>query len=139
MHWRDDSQEDDGPEVIVVLRELSHGWLEELTMQTLRTRLIRSCARQIGTTGSACSFRYIAGLKEGTCIDVHSKMIIVDDDVVRIGSANIANRSMGLDTECDLTIAADGREDVRTAIRGFRAELLAEHLASTPEKVRDHR
>ena len=32
--------EPDGPEIIVVLRELSHGWLEELTMQTLRTRLI---------------------------------------------------------------------------------------------------
>ncbi len=33
--------EPDGPEVIVVLRELSHGWLEELTMQTLRTRLVK--------------------------------------------------------------------------------------------------
>ena len=50
-------------------------------------------------------YPYIEGLKEGTCIDVHSKLMIVDDDIVRIGSANIANRSMGLDTECDLTIA----------------------------------
>ena len=32
--------EPDGPELILVLRELSHGWLEELTMQTMRTRLI---------------------------------------------------------------------------------------------------
>ena len=38
--------EPDGPEVVVVLRELSHGWLEELTMQTLRTQAHRAAARR---------------------------------------------------------------------------------------------
>jgi uncharacterized membrane protein YdjX (TVP38/TMEM64 family) len=43
---------------------------------------------------------------------------------------------MGLDTECDLCIAADGREDVTEAIASLRSQLLAEHLGFTPEGVR---
>lgn len=127
--------EPDGPEVVVVLRELSHGWLEELTMQTLRTRLIQKL-RDADVHGRlVISYPYIGGLAEGTCIDVHAKLIIVDDDYLRIGSANLANRSMGLDTECDLTIHAAGREDVRMAIRTLRFALLAEHLGASVAEV----
>ena len=128
-------REEDGPEIVVVLRELSHGWLEELTMQTLRTRLIEKLRAADSYNRFRVFYPYIAGLKSGVCIDVHSKMMIVDDDIVRIGSANLANRSMGLDTECDLTIEARGRDAVRNAIRGLRARLLAEHLGSEPQEV----
>jgi phosphatidylserine/phosphatidylglycerophosphate/cardiolipin synthase-like enzyme/uncharacterized membrane protein YdjX (TVP38/TMEM64 family) len=121
-------EEPDGPEVIVVLRELSHGWLEEVTMQTLRTRLIAKLRNADKHNRFRVFYPFIAGLKPGTCIDVHSKMIVIDDDIVRIGSANLANRSMGLDTECDLTIEARGRRDVQEQIRAFRSLLLAEHL-----------
>ena len=75
------------------------------------------------------------GLAEGTCIDLHSKMMAVDDEWLRIGSANINNRSMGVDTECDVAIEAAGRADVAQAIRNFRNKLLAEHLGVTPEEV----
>jgi phospholipase D1/2 len=129
--------EPDGPEVVVVLRELSHGWLEELTMQSLRTRLIERLRAADLHGRLRVYYPFIDGLKSGTCIDVHSKMIIVDDDIVRIGSANLANRSMGLDTECDLTIEALGRDDVRVAIRDLRAQLLAEHLGCEPALVRE--
>ncbi len=129
--------EDDGPEVIVVLRELSHGWLEELTMQTLRTRMIRRLGAADRHDRFRVFFPFIAGLQDETCIDVHSKMIIIDDDVVRIGSSNIANRSMGLDTECDFTIAADGREDVQKQIRALRSTLLSEHLGVSAEEVQE--
>jgi phospholipase D1/2 len=129
--------EPDGPEVIVVLRELSHGWLEELTMQTLRTRLIERLRAADVHGHFRVYYPFIDGLKSGTCIDVHSKMIVIDDEVVRIGSANLANRSMGLDTECDLTIEALDRDDVRETIRDFRAQLLAEHLGFEPAQVRE--
>jgi phospholipase D1/2 len=126
--------EPDGPEVIVVVRELSHGWLEELTMQTLRTRLIERLRQADKYDRFRVMYPYIQGLREGTCIDVHSKMIIVDDEYVRIGSANFANRSMGFDTECDLAIHAE-RKEVRDAIRELRCELLAEHLGTDPDAV----
>ena len=129
--------EPDGPEVVVVLPELSHGWLEELTMQTLRTKLIQRLRAADLHDRFRVYYPFIEGLKSGTCIDVHSKLMIVDDEIVRIGSANLANRSMGLDTECDLTIEALGREDVRAAICNLRAQLLAEHLGSEPARVRE--
>ena len=37
---------------------------------------------------------------------VHSKVMVVDDVLVRIGSANFSRRSMGVDTECDLAVEA---------------------------------
>jgi Phosphatidylserine/phosphatidylglycerophosphate/cardiolipin synthases and related enzymes len=127
--------EPDGPEIIVVLRQLSHGWLEEVTMQTLRARLIETlrAADQYGRF--RVYYPYVAGLQDGTCIDVHAKMMIVDDEFVRIGSANLANRSMGLDTECDLSLAAAGRADIAAAISRLRSALLAEHLGCEPEQV----
>ncbi|MBL8268237.1 VTT domain-containing protein [Steroidobacter sp.] len=127
--------EPDGPEVILVLRELSHGWLEELTMQTLRTRLVKKLRDADQHNRFRPLYPFITGLKEGTCIDVHSKMILIDDDIVRIGSANLANRSMGLDTECDLTIEARGRKDVQEKICGLRSLLLAEHLGCEVKQV----
>src|SRR6185503_6009707 len=79
--------EPDGPEVILVLRELSHGWLEELTMQTLRTKLIQRLRAADLHDRFRVYYPFIEGLKSGTCIDVHSKLMIVDDEIVRIGSA----------------------------------------------------
>jgi uncharacterized membrane protein YdjX (TVP38/TMEM64 family) len=81
-------------------------------------------------------YPHTPGLREGTCIDVHSKVMIVDDEWLRIGSANFCNRSMGLDTECDLTFEARCDEKVATVIRDFRERLLAEHLGVEPERVR---
>ena len=40
-------------------------------------------------------------------MNVHGKVMIVDDRCARVGSANLSNRSMGLDTECDLVLDAD--------------------------------
>jgi phospholipase D1/2 len=129
--------EPDGPEIVVVLRLLSHGWLEEVTMQNLRKALLARL-RAADTHGRlAIYYPHIDGLAENTCIDVHSKVAVIDDDWLRIGSANVCNRSMGTDTECDMTVEARGREDVREAIAGFRERLLGEHLDVAPERVRE--
>ena len=44
--------------------------------------------------------------------------MIVDDEIFRIGSANMNNRSMGLDSECDVFVDANrpGNEHARDAI-----------------------
>ena len=129
--------EQDGPEVIVLVRRLSHGWLEELAMESRRAALIRRLREADKFNRLRILYPHIEGLRQGTCIDVHAKLLIVDDDFARIGSANLANRSMGMDTECDLTIHADGRKDVSDAVRRLRCNLLAEHLGSAPEKVQE--
>lgn len=127
----------DGPEIVVVVRKLSRGWLEELSMESLRSLLVARLREADRHGRLTVVYPHIDGLEPDSCIDVHSKMMIVDDELVRIGSSNIANRSMGLDTECDLTVDCDGRDDVRRAIRMLRATLLAEHLGSTPRLVQE--
>jgi phosphatidylserine/phosphatidylglycerophosphate/cardiolipin synthase-like enzyme/uncharacterized membrane protein YdjX (TVP38/TMEM64 family) len=121
--------EPDGPQLVLVLRLLSHGWLEEATMHVLRTRLIQRLKRSDRHGRFHVYYPHIPGLGEGGCLDVHSKAMVVDDRQLRIGSANLCSRSMGMDTECDVLIESRGDPKVASVIRGFRDRLLAEHLA----------
>jgi len=65
---------------------------------------------------------------------VHSKIMVVDDRWLRIGSANLNNRSMGTDTECDLLIEA-GNDEQRQTITRLRNRLLGEHCGCTADDV----
>jgi uncharacterized membrane protein YdjX (TVP38/TMEM64 family) len=68
---------------------------------------------------------------------VHSKLMIVDDQLAIIGSANLSNRSMGLDSECCLAIEADGDSRIAAANAILRSRLLAEHLGASADTVSD--
>jgi phospholipase D1/2 len=127
--------EPDGPEIVLVLRLLSHGWLEEHTMHILRTRLIERLRKNDRYGRFRVYYPHVPGLAEGCCLDVHSKLMIIDDRVLRVGSANLCNRSFGLDTEADVAIEARGRPAVAATIRGFRDRLIAEHLDVPIERL----
>jgi phospholipase D1/2 len=129
--------EPDGPEIVLVLRLLSHGWLEEATMHVLRTKLIQRLRAADRHGRFRVYYPHIPKLSEGCCLDIHSKLMIVDDSIARIGSSNLASRSMAFDSECDLAIEARGEKRTATAIREFRERLLAEHLDTRPERVRE--
>lgn len=60
---------------------------------------------------------------------IHSKVILADDRFMTVGSANTNNRSMGLDTELNVSWEARGNEDraLVDSIRRARLSLLAEH------------
>ncbi len=120
--------EPDGPEIVLVLRLLSHGWLEENTMQVLRTKLVRQLRDADRHGRFNAYYPHIPGLAEACCLDVHAKMMIVDDKCLRVGSANLCNRSMAVDAECDVLIESRGQAEVASTILGFRDQLLAEHL-----------
>ncbi len=65
---------------------------------------------------------------------VHSKVMIVDDRLLRVGSANVNNRSMGTDTECDL--GAEAVNDRQLAqIASVRNRLLADHCGANASEV----
>ena len=125
----------DCPEIVVLTRFLSHGWLEEMTMHVLRTRVIKTLRAADRHGRFHVYYPCIEGLADGTCIDLHSKMMAVDDEWLRIGSANLSNRSMGVDTECDLVVEAAGRPQVARAIRAFRDRLIGEHLGVPADAV----
>lgn len=123
-----------GPEVVVVTRLDASGWLEAPTMEALRTVLLHQL-QEADPYG-----RFSAWYPDSPgqpCCEVHSKLMIVDDEWLRVGSANFANRSMGLDTECDLVIEAGGNPRVRVAIATARNTLLAEHLGVGLHEVRE--
>jgi uncharacterized membrane protein YdjX (TVP38/TMEM64 family) len=67
---------------------------------------------------------------------VHAKVMIIDDLLLRVGSSNLSNRSMGLDSECDLAIAAAPEDEgLQQSIGNIRTRLLAEHLGRKAEDV----
>jgi phospholipase D1/2 len=128
--------EADGPEIVLVLRLHSHGWLEENTMHVLRTRLLSQLLNADRHHRLRIVYPYLPGAEGSHCLDVHSKVMVVDDSMLRVGSSNLSSRSLGVDTECDLLIEARGRPAVVQAIRAFRERLMAEHLGCPREQLR---
>jgi phospholipase D1/2 len=126
--------EADGPEVVIVTSRQSEGWLEEATMDVLRARLLRRLQAADKFHRFAVYCPQMGGL-ENACISVHSKVMVVDDRFVRVGSANTANRSLGLDTECDVAFESRGIIQIAERIDEFRNTLVAEHLGLPVEKV----
>jgi phosphatidylserine/phosphatidylglycerophosphate/cardiolipin synthase-like enzyme len=61
--------------------------------------------------------------------------MIVDDRFVRIGSANLSRRSMGVDSECDLAIDAGSDAAHRAGAQRIRDRLIGEHLGLSAEAV----
>ena len=119
--------EEDGPEIVVINPLTAQGWLEPLAMDTARARLYEALRRRDHRGRFRIYHPFTDG---GEAIYVHAKILIVDDRILRIGSSNMNNRSLRLDTECDVTIDIDlpfnGR--LGQTIIEIRNDLLAEHL-----------
>ncbi|WP_374282866.1 phospholipase D-like domain-containing protein [Novosphingobium sp.] len=127
--------EPDPPEIVLINPLTAFGWLEQKAMDGARVRLSHAIAER----DHRQRFRiFVPRNAAGTPIYVHAKMMIVDDEVVRIGSANMNNRSLGLDSEADLFIdaARPGNGHARAAITRLRHRLLAEHLGMRMEDVK---
>lgn len=122
-------KESDGPEIVIVIPRRGNNRLERETMDGARHRLIQVLwdADDHGRLGV-----YWPATDGGSSIYVHSKVMVIDDRLLRIGSSNINNRSMGFDSECDVAIEADadssGDDAVRRQITLVRDELVSEHL-----------
>lgn len=126
--------EPDPPEIVLINPLSADGWLEQAAMDGARVRLLHA----IGESDHQRRFRiFVPFAAKGTPIYVHAKVMIVDDEILRIGSANMNNRSMGLDTECDLFIdaARPGNAHAVEPIRRLRHTLLAEHCGLEQNEV----
>jgi phosphatidylserine/phosphatidylglycerophosphate/cardiolipin synthase-like enzyme/uncharacterized membrane protein YdjX (TVP38/TMEM64 family) len=129
-------QEENGPDILIVLHPNSDGWLEQHTMDVLRGRLLKRLRASDRHKRLGLFYPEVPGWG-GECISMHSKICIVDDVFARVGSSNLSNRSMGFDTECDLAVDSAGQPHIGRGIAEFRSRLLAEHLGVTPEAVGD--
>jgi phosphatidylserine/phosphatidylglycerophosphate/cardiolipin synthase-like enzyme len=119
--------EPDPPEIVLLGPLKADGWLEQVAMDHARVRL----ARAIAAKDHRRRFRiYTPHTAGGVPIYVHAKLLIADDRVLRVGSANMNNRSLALDSECDLVLDARlaANRVHQPVIRALRHRLLAEHL-----------
>jgi phosphatidylserine/phosphatidylglycerophosphate/cardiolipin synthase-like enzyme len=125
--------EDDPPEIVIVQPASAENWVESVAMDPTRARLVRAI-EEIDRHGR---FHLYTPYTGQTPIYVHAKLMIVDDEVLRIGSSNFNNRSMGLDSECDVFIdcSRPANADCIAGIRELRYSLLAEHCGIRVEEV----
>jgi len=119
-------------EAVLVAPHTHHTWLEEQTMLAGRVRFAE-VLRRAGVAGRVRFYYPEVGEGDArTPVMVHSKVMAVDDRFLRVGSANLANRSMGTDTEADLAVQAE-HADARQALKRVRDRLIAEHLGVDAE------
>lgn len=124
-------EEDDGPEVVVVSTARSPSWFDQATMDGARAALLERL-READIHGRFTAWTPLT--RAGQPIIVHSKVSIIDDRLLRVGSANLNNRSCGFDTECDLAIETEAEDATAAFIRGFRARLVSHFLAVEQEQ-----
>ncbi|APE11731.1 phospholipase D-like domain-containing protein [Rhodococcus pyridinivorans] len=126
-------QQPDGPEIVVVIPRNADGWLERKAMDGARRALLHMLWEADVHGRFAAYYPVTAG---GEPIYVHAKVVVMDETLLRIGSSNLNNRSMGFDTECDLAIeSAEPGDAVGRAAVELRNILVAEHLGVDPEVI----
>jgi len=128
----------DPPEVVIVSPAGDLGWLEDATMGAGRSVFLD----RLRDTGAWDNVRLLcpwvaddAGGRHD--VKIHSKVMVVDDRLLTIGSANVANRSMGLDCELNLTVDETSGADARGFIAAVRDRLLGEHTGAGAAAVAD--
>jgi phosphatidylserine/phosphatidylglycerophosphate/cardiolipin synthase-like enzyme len=116
-----------GPEVVLISGGAAPSYFDRLTMDPTRSRFIAA----LEAADPFRRFRVLSPVTaQGRPMIVHAKLTIIDDRLLRVGSANLDNRSFGFDTECDLSLEADGRSEDprRAAIAAVRTRLVAHWL-----------
>lgn len=129
-------QREHGPEMVLVLRRESPGLVEYGVMDVLRARLLRRLRAADSHGRLRPYYPHVRGLPAGEFVNVHSKVLIVDDRLLRIGSANMTNRSLRVDTECDIVFDGTRQPHVKDAIVTLLYRLLGEHLGKSVDLVR---
>lgn len=119
-------------EALIISPQTHVSWLETQSMRAGRARFA-AVLKEAGERVWLC-YPQIEQGETTACTMIHSKVMIVDDKILRIGSANLNNRSMGTDTECDLTVVA-GNDIQRDSIVAMRNRLMADHCGASADEV----
>lgn len=119
------------PEVVLVLPQVQSGWLEQSTMGAMRARVLE----RLQLHDRQGRLRVYAPFSGELPINLHAKVFAADDEVLKIGSANLTNRSFGFDSELDMVIAA-GDRNTASAVSACVRRLVAHHLGLAPHALR---
>jgi phosphatidylserine/phosphatidylglycerophosphate/cardiolipin synthase-like enzyme len=121
-------------QIVIILNDKPEAMKEEIAVGLRQAKTLMRLAQAAASTGHALGI--YGTLSDGDAPDrpstyIHSKLLIVDDRFLTVGSANLTNRSMGVDTELHASwetgAASDADQQTIERIRALRVSLLAEH------------
>jgi phospholipase D1/2 len=118
-------------ELVIVLNPHAESPKEDLAVGLAQAKILGELSR--ATEGTRHAFAKLHSLPECDAGEperstyVHSKLMIVDDCFVTIGSANLTNRSMGLDSELHASFQEAPGSALAASIRALRIGLVREH------------
>ena len=124
-------------EIVLLLAKEANAFVEQASIGVAQTKIIRELKNLAANTGHKLGIYYpVSRGEDGEDVPtyIHSKLFLIDDCFLSIGSANMNNRSMGADTECDLAIEARNDRE-RAAVREIRNRLLGEHCGVSAADV----
>ena len=129
-------------DVVVVLPQKPEKLKEELTIGGPQADALAELAAAAKEGGHALGIYDVAVADPDPAMPeafvyIHAKLMIVDDVFFTLGSANLANRSMTVDSEINASwVAQAGDHALRAAIRRARVRLLLEHVGDVAGSVR---
>lgn len=116
------------PDIFIILPERLGPWLEKKTMTHLQALALTEIMNHDHKGKLRILYPFDRELLPiYKYVTVHSKLMVVDDCFLTLGSANLNNRSMGLDTECNVTIDARDQPHLQAAIRQALAFIIAHY------------
>lgn len=126
-------QEENGPEVVIILTRDTGGWLEEGTLGLLRARLLEKLVEADVHDHFDAYYPHVRDDSgHESQVYVHAKVMICDDRSLMTGSANLSNRSMKVDSE---VMVALGLNEAAQAAPDLLRRLLGMHLRADSEAV----
>jgi phosphatidylserine/phosphatidylglycerophosphate/cardiolipin synthase-like enzyme/uncharacterized membrane protein YdjX (TVP38/TMEM64 family) len=121
-------------ELLMVSPKSHDSWLETRTVRNGRIRFMNALRAPDIAPRVRLMYPEVRKGRRKTHTMVHAKVMVVDDTMLRIGSANLNNRSMTTDTECDLFIEADKPAE-RAAITEIQNRLLGDHMGASAAEI----
>ncbi len=124
-------------EMVFVIPQATEAFKETVAVGVAQARLVERLRRVARETGHQLGvYVTVAPGARGDEVAtyIHSKVMVVDDRFLTLGSANLANRSMGVDTELNVAFEADDAA-AAARIRAVRVSLLGEHLGAREDEI----
>jgi len=110
--------------ITIIIADLSHLKFLPARMAWYQAHLLANLERAASSKPDLVDLRVFRPSTDGRPIYVHSKLVLIDDRWLSIGSANFSGRALRMDSEIMLTLEAVQPSDF-VRIRRFRRQLEA--------------
>ena len=127
-------KEPEGPEVVIVTGKSTCGWLSRSNYGCTTTKFAHKLQQRDHQKRLRLLYPEVPELGDNNII-VHSKIMVVDDIFVRIGSSNLNNRSMGIDNRVRSCLRIRRSRGYLHRNHWFPQSVTGEHLGVEPQQV----